>query len=88
MAVTATNAKSDTGGALELRERRVAAGLSQQALASAADCSLASVALFERGYRPEHSQVLERIERVLNDRSPATNGASEKERDTGPHATG
>jgi predicted transcriptional regulator len=44
-----------------LRERRVAAGLSQQRLARLARCSIASVAVLEAGYRPARSAVLRRI---------------------------
>jgi transcriptional regulator with XRE-family HTH domain len=49
---------------------RRAAGLSQQRLAELADCSLAAVALFERGYQPDTSAVLPRILAVLNDERP------------------
>jgi transcriptional regulator with XRE-family HTH domain len=53
-------------GGDELRERRTTVGLSQERLAQLAECSTASVALFERGYRPGQSAVLSRIEAVLD----------------------
>jgi transcriptional regulator with XRE-family HTH domain len=48
MSVTAT----DPGGCPRLRERRLAAGLSQEHLARLADCSTATVRIVERGYWP------------------------------------
>lgn len=59
------NASPGVGG---LRERRVAAGLSQQRMAELAGCSVAIVGLLEGGYRPERSAVLPRIVRVLDER--------------------
>lgn len=51
----------------DLAERRKAVGLSQQKLAQLAECSLAMVSLFERGYRPETSEVLDSIVRVIRE---------------------
>jgi transcriptional regulator with XRE-family HTH domain len=76
--------------------------MSQQALAEAAGCSIASVALFERGLAPEHSEVLPRIERALdeaieavaaeaplNDEAPlGTSGASRSSGRQARHAAG
>lgn len=64
MANTTTNAKP-RGGRLDLRQARKTAGLSQQQLATIAGCSVASVAIFERGYQPEHSDVLPRLRAAL-----------------------
>ncbi len=50
----------------DVRSRRRAAGLSQQDLAQRAHCSLSVVRLFDRGYTPEHSATLARVERVLD----------------------
>ena len=44
---------------------RRAAGLSQQALAERARCSISLVALFERGYTPKRSATLARVLAVL-----------------------
>lgn len=50
----------------DLRSRRLAAGLSQQAMAVAAECSIQMVRQLESGYRPVgESAVLGRIEAVL-----------------------
>jgi transcriptional regulator with XRE-family HTH domain len=49
----------------DVRSRRLAAGLSQQDLAQRAHCSLSVVRLFDRGYTPEHSATLARVEHVL-----------------------
>lgn len=49
----------------KLRELRKAAGLSQQALAEQAKCSISAVALFERGYAPRRSATLDRVLAVL-----------------------
>jgi transcriptional regulator with XRE-family HTH domain len=54
-----------------IRERRKRARLSQQALAERAGCSLSYVALLERGFVPDASDVLPRIEHVLDDLEPA-----------------
>jgi transcriptional regulator with XRE-family HTH domain len=51
----------------DVRGRRLAAGLSQQELAKRAHCSLASLRLFDRGYRPPHSETLGRVEAVLDE---------------------
>ncbi|MEJ7787412.1 MAG: helix-turn-helix transcriptional regulator [Solirubrobacteraceae bacterium] len=56
---------SDVGSGL--RERREAAGLSQLDVALRAPCSPAMVGLIDRGYRPHHSAVIARIDRVLSD---------------------
>lgn len=64
----ATTKTRDRPGADELRTLRLKAGLSQQRLAELAGCSLASVGLFESGYTPEHSTVLERLVAVLDER--------------------
>lgn len=48
-----------------IRERRKQLGLSQQELAQRAQCSLASVSMFDRGLEPEHSPVRERVIAVL-----------------------
>ncbi len=69
------------GGVAHLRAMRRAAGISQERLAQLADCSLHTVALFERGYRPSRSDVLPRIVAVLNDDGPAGNGSIERVRD-------
>jgi transcriptional regulator with XRE-family HTH domain len=51
----------------DVRARRLAAGLSQQELAQRAHCSLASLRLFDRGYRPPNSETLARVEAVLTE---------------------
>jgi len=48
-----------------LRTRRIILGLSQQALAQEAQCSVAYVRLLEGGFQPNASDVLPRIEQVL-----------------------
>lgn len=57
-------------GAGSLRERRIAAGISQEALARLADCSTAYVRVLERGYTPEAetSPVYRRLVAVLEER--------------------
>ena len=52
--------------AADIAGRRKAAGLSQARLAGAAECSRATVAMIEGGYVPKRSEVIPRIERVLN----------------------
>lgn len=52
---------SGNGSAPGLRNRRLAANLTQQALAHEAQCSIAMLKLLERGFEPERSQVLPRI---------------------------
>jgi transcriptional regulator with XRE-family HTH domain len=59
-----TNATDATGS--NLRERRRAAGLTQQRLAELARCSIHSVRLFETGYSPASSAVLGRLVRILD----------------------
>jgi predicted transcriptional regulator len=44
-----------------LRERRLAAGLTQQQLAHAASCSLTYLQLLKRGYKPTRSDVRARL---------------------------
>jgi transcriptional regulator with XRE-family HTH domain len=56
---------SDRTRTPELHELRKAAGLSQQALAERAKCSISTVALFERGYAPRRSATLKRVLAVL-----------------------
>ncbi len=68
--------------AVGIPDRRRALGLTQGQLAMRADCSRASVALIESGYRPRRSEVLPRILAVLDGRKtsegPAGNGTSAK----------
>jgi len=70
------NATTSRGGTI--RERRLAIGISQEALARAADCSTAYVRVLERGYAPDPaaSPVFQRVARVLgltqNDDDPAS----------------
>jgi predicted transcriptional regulator len=62
----------------QVRQRRCAAGLTQQRLAQLADCSISYVRLLERGYEPNDSTVAPRIMRALNDSSPGGDqGSSE-----------
>jgi transcriptional regulator with XRE-family HTH domain len=56
------NATSVTG---PLRERRLAAGVSQRRLAELAGCSETMIRQLERGYRPGYSAVVGRIARAL-----------------------
>lgn len=56
---------NDRTATQQLGELRRAAGLSQQALAERAKCSISAVALFERGYVPRSSATLERVLAVL-----------------------
>ena len=49
-----------------LRERRLAAGVSQRRLAALAECSETMIRQLERGYAPSYSDVLGRIARALN----------------------
>jgi transcriptional regulator with XRE-family HTH domain len=48
-----------------IRQVRRAAGISQEALAQCAGCSLSMVRLLESGYRPDASNVLDRVLSVL-----------------------
>ena len=59
-----------TAQPVDIRERRLDLGLSQERLARKADCSAAMVKLLERGFTPTRSAVLPRILRVLNEQSP------------------
>lgn len=51
----------------DLRERRLAAGLSQAKLAQHADCSASYVQMIERGLTPARGHVLPRLEAVLDE---------------------
>jgi hypothetical protein len=64
-AMISTEPRDGVGGLL--RQQRQAAGLTRQALAEKAKCSIASVALFEGGYAPERSAVLPRLFAALKD---------------------
>jgi hypothetical protein len=69
------NANTEATTGHELRDLRRARGLSQQALATRADCSISMVALLESGYRHAgESTVLARIESILGDK--VASGAS------------
>lgn len=48
-----------------LRERRKAAGLTQQRLADLASCSRSTLKLLEAGYAPSRSAARDRVELVL-----------------------
>jgi len=76
-----TTPKAGRGGIRSLRAEREAAGLSRQALATRADCSIAAVAVFEHGYEPERSDVLPRLWAVLdaldNDDGPVAGNRAE-----------
>jgi transcriptional regulator with XRE-family HTH domain len=63
VSMASVNATDRRGG---LHERRKAAGLSQQRLAELAGCSLTFVRVLEAGYAPVTSNVLPRIEAVLD----------------------
>jgi transcriptional regulator with XRE-family HTH domain len=65
-----TNVNPDTAGGL--RERRLAAGLTQQQLGNLADCSLTHLQLLERGYSPTHSDVRVRVLAVLRKHEAAS----------------
>ena len=54
----------------DLRKLRRSAGFSQQQVAERAGCSIAAVALYERGYAPVNSTVLPRIIAVLSNEGP------------------
>lgn len=64
----------------ELRNARLAAGLTQAQLAVRADCSLGSLGNMEAGVIPRRSAVLERVVVVLSstNEGPAGNGTLEK----------
>ncbi|MGO8906627.1 MAG: helix-turn-helix domain-containing protein [Solirubrobacteraceae bacterium] len=51
----------------DIRERRMAAGLSRQKLAQYADCSISYVQMIEAGLRPSRSDVLPRLEAALSE---------------------
>ncbi len=74
-----------------IRAARRHAGLTQQGLASAADCSLSYVRLLEAGFKPAHSDVLPRVARALGLLPPnkvearADNADLEKSTDAGGH---
>lgn len=61
-----------TGTAQKLRDRRKAAGLSQERLAQLADCSTSTVRLIEKGWQAS-DEMLDRLQTVLNDKREATN---------------
>lgn len=69
MAPMTSNHKRGSGA---LRARREAAGLSQQRLAELAGCSIATIGLYEGGYSPARSTVLERVLAVLDDERPVS----------------
>jgi transcriptional regulator with XRE-family HTH domain len=50
----------------DIRERRLAAGLSRQALAERCGCSMSYIAQIESGLRPTTSDVLARVEAALD----------------------
>jgi predicted transcriptional regulator len=52
--------------ASSVRERRIAAGMTQRELAIAADCSLPSVGNLEAGVLPRRSEVVPRILAALD----------------------
>jgi transcriptional regulator with XRE-family HTH domain len=58
------NASREPSGT-SLKDRRADSGLSQQALAERAGCSIGMVRLLEQGLQPSQSEVLARIETVL-----------------------
>lgn len=58
-------ANNITHGSGDLREQRLAAGLSQLELAQVAGCSPSMLGLIDRGYRPSGGNVLARIEAAL-----------------------
>jgi len=62
--MSATHATDGSGG---FRELRRAAGLSQVDLAVRAECSVSMLRLIEQGYRPNGSEVIERISSVLGE---------------------
>jgi predicted transcriptional regulator len=70
---------------LSIAERRRRAGLTQVQLAIKADCSRASVALLEAGFEPRHSEVLKRVDLVLNattsESHPGQGGSREGQHD-------
>jgi len=51
---------------MDLRARRRAAGLSQEAIARLVPCSTNTIRLFEKGYAPPQSAVRERLLAVLD----------------------
>jgi len=63
MTVNAANATSVTG---PLRERRLAAGVTQRQLAARAECSETMVRVLEGGYRPSYGDVVGRVARALD----------------------
>jgi transcriptional regulator with XRE-family HTH domain len=60
-----TNVDPDTAGGL--RERRLAAGLTQQQLANLSERSLTHLQLLERGYGPTRSEVRTRVLAALRE---------------------
>ncbi len=71
----------------DLRERRLACGLTQQRLAALAGVSIASIALYEAGYTPTRSRhVLERVLAVLDEERPADGPGAQETARQGRHA--
>jgi DNA-binding XRE family transcriptional regulator len=56
--------------AADLREARGRVGLTRAALAGLVGCSPTSLANIEAGAVPQHSAVLERALRIINERDP------------------
>ncbi len=83
MAPMTSNRKQGPGG---LRARREAAGLSQQRLAELAGCSIATIGLYEGGYSPSRSTVLERLLAVLDEERPADGPGAQETARQGRHA--
>jgi predicted transcriptional regulator len=72
------NDSPSTGGSLRQRRRRL--NISQEDLARLADCSTGYVRLLERGFQPEHSDVLPRVIAALdslNDNAPGAQAGRE-----------
>lgn len=56
---------TNAGPHLPIRERRLAAGLSQEKLARSADCSISTIRLVEQGWTGASEAMLGRIARAL-----------------------
>jgi hypothetical protein len=86
LSLLTANDKPQRGGALDLRALRAAAGLSQQRVAELSGCSIAAVALYEKGYAPATPTVLPRILHTLNCERPVadTPGARTNSAMAGP----
>ncbi|MGI8845693.1 MAG: helix-turn-helix domain-containing protein [Thermoleophilaceae bacterium] len=74
----------------ELRNARLAAGLTQAQLAVRADCSLGSLGNMEAGAIPRRSAVLERVQAILDPYTHETRDSAipgfAKHGDAPPHA--